>query len=152
MIVADGALLVGPRQWLPHLRPVIRIAGDGKLKTRRHDAHHRKGPPIKFDVFADDFRIAAKTAAPQSVAQDDFVVVAGLVFGVQEITAEQRLRVQNGKQSPRRCKRTNCLRMACTSEGVAAESISRHAFKGAALIAPVNKICRRYRELMRARK
>src|SRR5208283_373486 len=141
VVVTNRSLLRGPGQWLPHLRRIREITGDGKTKARTHHAGHGIGFVIQFDIAADNRRISAEASRPEFIAQHYFVLVSRLVFTLKKNAAEQRFGVQDRKEAVGHSNRSNRLRMARTGQRIATEAISRHLFKAVLLGAPVEEVC-----------
>ena len=143
MIVTNGAFLRCPALQLPHLRTKVGIADKRELESRTHDADDRVGFAIELDVAANHCRIGAEMVAPERIANDNFVIVAGLILALDEGAAQQGLCTKYREQSIGRRNERHVNGLAGSGQGVTAKAVSRHAFEAVSLGTPVEKISRR---------
>ena len=92
VFTAYGRLLSGEGEGNPELGET------GLDHLRPHDADDGVGLSVEVDGFADDVGIGGVVGLPELVAEDDFVVSAGVVFFGQEDASVKRLDAEDGKE------------------------------------------------------
>src|SRR5882724_13530585 len=140
MIVAYGAFLIRPGQRLPHLRAIVRIGRNRKLKIWPHHTDDCERLLIQRDILAHNVAISPEPATPQVVTQDDFVLATWRIFFCKERAAQQGLCPQNRKEATRNGDHADCFRMTCASQRVLAKSVSRHLLECLASRTPIEEI------------
>ncbi len=140
MIAANRAGLVGPRKWDPDLGPAW------ELERFRHDADDGIGFAIKKDAAADDIAIGSEMVAPEIVAEQDDVTLAGAVFVRCERTAQQWLDTEQRKKIRSDRRGLNSFGTLFSADVEGPESVSGHVFERGTLAPPVEVVGRRYRK------
>src|SRR5437763_10751479 len=138
MVLADCALLVGVRERHPQV--ASRRGPRRHRKARRHDADDRVRLAIELQRSADDVGGRAKTALPESVAQDHDMAAIGSVRFAQEYTAERRPCAHDLEEIGADGACDDRLRIAAAGKRELPEPIDRHPLEESCVALPVVEI------------
>ena len=122
-------------------RPELRVAPPHgrESQTLGHDAHHVIGLAIHRKLLPDDIVPAPKGALPESVTQDDDMIVAGRPLVGREAPAELRLHTEDLK-GIRETERPSVQRFAGTCQSGARDGDGGDTFEHMVLLLPVPEV------------
>src|SRR5262249_42356516 len=129
------------RERRPEIDVVIR-----ELLLRRHHPDNRVALRIQIDAAADRLWIATKASLPESMAENHDVPSSLVFFLSGESTAKHRFHANGGQE--RCCDKNTAQRFGIVAFNKVEPSVTPggHAFKSCALLLPVEKVARCYRE------
>src|SRR5208337_5045075 len=112
-------------------RPELRIAHPNAREPQilGHDARHVIGLAIHRDFVSHDVLLSSEGALPQSVAQDDHVIVAARPLVWRKAPSELRLRTKKLKRVGRNRQTTELQWLAGTGERRAGAGDGGHTLK-----------------------
>ena len=110
------------------------------MKARRHNAYHSVGSAAESDSLADQGRIGAEAAPPESVADEDDLVAAGTVFFFQECATQARLYAEDREQTGVDLRHVHAHGVAAAGEVCSAGLVSGEVLEGLALLLDVQKL------------
>jgi hypothetical protein len=111
------------------------------IESCRHHADHGIRHSVNLNGLSDDFMIGPETVAPASVAENDELAAARLVFLRRKESAEPWLRAQHGKEVRRNHASCDAFRrLSGTADIELPGDVGPHPGKQAALLFPVQKV------------
>src|SRR5260370_16835892 len=134
VIAANGALLSGPGEGHPNLSPI------GELESVGHYTDDGIGLAIESNTPADDVGSGGEVVAPEFVAEEDDVTLAGAVLIGRKCAAEKRLDAKKSEKVG--CYRTalNGFRAVLAAKGESVKPVGGQLFKRGTLALPVEVI------------
>ena len=142
---ARVAVQLGGREGKGH--PDLDILAQDRIKPeiRRQDADDRERLGIYRDGPADDRGVGGKASPPKTVSQDYDAVAAGLLLFGTKIAAQRGLNPEQREKTGRDAHAVKLFRIAWSGQCVEPEARRGEPFKGCVVLAPMEKIQRRYR-------
>src|SRR3954466_4968889 len=126
---SNHALLSCHREWRPQLHLVGGIGSKRELKFRAHNSDHGMSLPIEGNVLPHDVRIGSKLVAPEALAEDHYVFMAGLVFFRRKHSAQKGLGLKNREKVARYFSRSDELWFAFARQVKRPRRIDRGIFE-----------------------
>ena len=113
-----------------------------EMKSRRHDADDGIALAIEQNGCAQNLRIRAKAALPQTVAHHHDMLASGLVVLCCKDAANGGIQLQNGEQACGNLLAFDAYRLTLSGEIETAVAVGSHVFENGTLIFPVGEIAR----------
>ena len=114
-----------------------------KPEACRHHSDNHERLIVQHDRAAENRRIAAELAAPETVAQYDRTRGRRIVVGADERTAERRLDAEDREEVGAHHRPVVTLGLADADEIDRVRDVGGHAFDRRRPLLPVEKVCRR---------
>src|SRR6266849_3295546 len=128
--------------WPPQFRRMagLRILSDVPFDIGRQYTDDGVFRGVENYLTANNVRVAAKPALPQTSADDDYVIPSRLAIFRCERAAPHGIHTQDGKQIVGACLRGNLFRLAIAGEIAASIGKRSEAFKDFVLVLPIKEV------------